>query len=76
MGGVGARPPGAPLQKTPGPEFQLADQSGGLDGKLARQYGINVLPTTFLLDKQGKVVSHTVQMSSIDDEIQKLLDEK
>lgn len=64
------------LQKTPGPEFQLADQHGGLDGKLAKQYGINVLPTTFLLDKQGKVVSATVQMSSLDDEIKKLLDAK
>jgi hypothetical protein len=64
------------LQKTPGPEIQLAAQPGGLDGILAQQFGINVLPTTFLLDKQGKVVSHTVQMSSIDDEIKKLLDEK
>jgi hypothetical protein len=64
------------LQKTPGPEIQLAAQPGGLDGLLANQYGINVLPSLFLLDQQGKVVSSTVQMSSLEDEIKKLLDGK
>jgi hypothetical protein len=47
-----------------------------LDGALATQYGINVLPHLFLIDREGKVVSHTLQMSSLEDEIKKLIDGK
>ena len=39
------------------------------------QYGIMVLPNVFLVGRDGKVVSHTVQMSELEDEIKKLMDE-
>jgi hypothetical protein len=41
---------------------------------LAVQYGVMVLPNLFLVGPNGKVVSHTVQMSGLDDEIKKLMD--
>jgi hypothetical protein len=31
-----------------------------------------VLPNMFLVGRDGKVVSHTIQMSSLEDEIRKL----
>jgi hypothetical protein len=48
-------------------------QSGGLDGKLATDYGIVVLPNLFLVGKDGKVVSRNVQINNLDDEVKKLL---
>ena len=47
--------------------------AGGLESKLAVDYGIMVLPNLFLVDKTGKVVSSTVQMTTLEDEIKKLL---
>jgi hypothetical protein len=49
-------------------------QTGGLESPLAVQYGVMVLPNLFLVGKDGKVVSHTVQMSTLDDEVKKLLE--
>jgi peroxiredoxin len=49
-------------------------QKGGLESPLATQYGIFVLPTTFVVDKDGKVVSSTVQVSELDKEVGKLLE--
>jgi hypothetical protein len=46
---------------------------GGLDSPLATQYGIMVLPNMFLVGKDGKVVSRTVQLANLEDEIKKLL---
>lgn len=60
------------LKKSPAPGTHLF-QEGGLDSPLAKQYGIAVLPSLFLVNKEGKVVSHTVQMSNLEDEIKKLL---
>ncbi len=48
--------------------------AAGLDDPLATNYGIMVLPNIFLVGKDGKVVSRTVQMNSLDDEIKKLTD--
>jgi hypothetical protein len=48
-------------------------QPGGLESPLARQYGIMVLPNLFLVGKDGKVVSRTVQMSNLEDEVKKLM---
>jgi peroxiredoxin len=59
------------VQKTQAPGTHLY-QPGGLDSPLAVQYGVMVLPNMFLVGKDGKVVSHTVQMSSLEDEIKKL----
>ena len=61
------------LQKNPAPGIHLFQQPSGLDGALAKQYGVNVLPQLFLVGPNGKVISHTVQMSSLEDELNKLL---
>lgn len=47
---------------------------GGLDGPLASQYGIMVLPHMFLVGKDGKVISRTLQMNTLEDEIKKATD--
>jgi TolA-binding protein len=46
-------------------------QPGGLDSPLAKQYGIMVLPNMFLVGPDGKVISRTVQMANLEDEINK-----
>ena len=48
-------------------------QTGGLEGKLATDYGIMVLPQVFLVGKDGKVVNRNVQVNALDEEIKKLL---
>lgn len=48
-------------------------EEGGMSGKLGENYGIMVLPTLFLVDKQGKIASRTVQMTTLEDELKKLL---
>jgi len=60
------------LQKNPAPGIQLRED-GGLSSPLAEPYGIQVLPTLFLVGKEGKVVSRTVQMNNLEDEVQKAL---
>lgn len=58
--GVNLDAPGAPIQqylqqhKVPWPH--IAEQ-GGLESRPAQEFGIITLPTMFLVDKQGKVVS-------------------
>ena len=68
---AGAALAAAPMQKTQAPGIHLY-QGGGLDSPMAVQYGVMVLPNMFLVGKDGKVVSHTVQMTSLEDEIKKL----
>jgi hypothetical protein len=50
--------------------------AGGLEDPLATSYGIMVLPNIFLVGKDGKVVSRTVQMNTLEDEIKKLVESK
>lgn len=64
-------PPLAGSAENP-PGMQIA-QAGGLESPLANQYGIVVLPTMFLIGPDGKVVSRTVQIATVEDEIKKLL---
>jgi hypothetical protein len=47
-------------------------QAGGLESPLATYYGIVALPNMFLVGKDGKVVSRTVQVGTLEDEIRKL----
>lgn len=47
--------------------------AGGLESPLATQYGIMVLPHLFLVDKDGKVLSPTIQVNNLEDELKKLL---
>jgi hypothetical protein len=61
------------LQRLPAPGIHLF-QAGGLESPLATQYGIMALPNLFLVDKDGKVLSRTVQqVSSLDEELKKVL---
>jgi thiol-disulfide isomerase/thioredoxin len=63
------------LQRSPAPGTHL-HQPGGLEGKLATDYGIMVLPQLFLLDRDGKVVNRNAQVGTLEDEIKKLLKTK
>jgi hypothetical protein len=61
------------LQRSPAPGVHLF-QPGGLESPLATQYGVMVLPNLFLVDKDGKVLSRTIQqVSSLEDEVKKRL---
>jgi hypothetical protein len=60
------------LARSPAPGTHL-HQAGSLESKLAMDYGIMVLPHLFLVGKDGKVVSRTVQIGNLEDEVKKLL---
>jgi thiol-disulfide isomerase/thioredoxin len=61
------------LKRSPVPGTHLF-KDGGLDNSpLAAQYGIMVLPNLFLLDKDGKVLSRTVQVATLEEELKKQL---
>lgn len=60
------------LARSPAPGVHL-HQPGGLEGKLATEYGVMVLPNLFLVGKDGKVASKSVQLSSLEEEVKKLL---
>ncbi len=60
------------LKRSPAPGVHM-HQPGGLEGKLATDYGVLVLPSLFLVGKDGKVVSHNVQVGTLDEEIKKLM---
>jgi thiol-disulfide isomerase/thioredoxin len=60
------------LQGKNAPTIHLHEQ-GGMASKLSESYGIQVLPTMFLIGKDGKVISHTVQITTVEDEIKKAL---
>ncbi len=65
-----AREAQAFLQQVPSTSVQLF-QPGGLDSPLATQYGVMVLPNLFLVDKEGKVISRTVQVGNLEEELKK-----
>jgi thiol-disulfide isomerase/thioredoxin len=48
-------------------------EPGALDSPLALQYGILALPTQFLVDADGKVVSRSIHVSQLEDELKKLI---
>ena len=48
-------------------------QPGALDSPLAVHYGVMVLPNLFLVGKEGKVVSRSVQVGGLEEEIKKML---
>jgi thiol-disulfide isomerase/thioredoxin len=64
------------LKQNPLTGTHLFQAPGGLDSPLAVQYGVMVLPNMFLVGKDGKVVSRTVQMGGLEDEVKKLVDVK
>ncbi|MBY0232217.1 MAG: redoxin domain-containing protein [Gemmataceae bacterium] len=46
---------------------------GGLESKLATQYGVMVLPGVFIVGKDGKVINKAAQMGTVEDEVKKAL---
>ncbi len=61
------------LGRTPLPGTHLF-QPGGLEGSpLALQYGIMGLPNLFLVGKDGKVLSRTVQVGTLDESVKQQL---
>ncbi|HJT79484.1 MAG TPA: thioredoxin-like domain-containing protein [Gemmataceae bacterium] len=61
------------LARSPLPGTHLF-QPGGLDSSpLALQYGIMGLPTLFLVGKDGKVLSRTVQVGTLDESVKQQL---
>jgi hypothetical protein len=60
------------LRRSPAPGTHLY-QTGGMEGKLATDYGVMVLPQMFLIGKDGKVVSKSAQINSVEDEVKKQL---
>jgi peroxiredoxin len=53
----------------PGPQLFA---EGGMTGKLGEQYGVQVLPTMYLI-KEGKVVNHNAQLTTVEDELKKMM---
>jgi thiol-disulfide isomerase/thioredoxin len=51
----------------------LYQQPGGLDSPLATSYGVMVLPNLFLVNAEGNVASHTVQIANLEEELKKLV---
>ena len=45
--------------------------TGGMNSALALQYGINGLPTAFLIGRDGRVVTRSMQMSDLETELKK-----
>jgi TolA-binding protein len=60
------------LGSSPGPGVQVF-QRGGIDGLWAKRHGILTAPTLVLVGRDGKVAKRTLEMSHLEDEVQKLL---
>ena len=52
-------------------------EGGGLEGRLAVEYGITSVPTMFLADAQGKVINRVIRTSAdLDRQLDKILPQK
>jgi hypothetical protein len=60
------------VQRSAAPGMHLF-QPGGLESPLATQYGVLVLPNLFLVDSEGKVISRTLQVTNLEDELKRRL---
>jgi hypothetical protein len=60
------------VSRSPAPGVHLY-QANGLEGKMATQYGVFVLPSVFIIGRDGKCLSKSAQISTIDEEIKKVL---
>jgi len=60
------------VKKTSAPGTHLY-QDGGMDSKYAVDYGVMMLPTLFLVGKDGKVVSRTLQVGNLEEDLKKQL---
>ncbi len=48
-------------------------EPGGLESRLANELGVLTLPTMFLIDKQGKVITRSISVGELDAELAKQL---
>ena len=60
------------VKRTSAPGVHL-HQPGGLESKLATDYGVMMLPNLFVLDREGKVVNRAAQVGALTDELKKLI---
>jgi hypothetical protein len=60
------------LRRNPTPGVHVY-QSGGLDGKLAADYGVMILPQLFLVGRDGKVLNRNLQLANLEEELKKQL---
>lgn len=65
------------LQANPLPQahhvYMPAREGGGLNSPLATYYGINGLPTLFLVGRDGRVINRTLQVNDLEDALKKAL---
>jgi tetratricopeptide (TPR) repeat protein len=52
--------------------FQATNNAAGLNSPLATQYGIHILPTIFVVGRDGRVTNNNLQISDIDAELKKV----
>jgi thiol-disulfide isomerase/thioredoxin len=55
------------------PHWPQLFEDGGLESRFAVSLGIQTLPTMYLIDKQGKVVSRNIRGEGLETELKKLL---
>jgi hypothetical protein len=60
------------VQKQAAPGTHLF-REGGMDSKYAVDYGVMMMPSLFLVGKDGKVVNRTLQVSNVEEEVKKQL---
>jgi thiol-disulfide isomerase/thioredoxin len=74
--GVNVDSPGAPIQEYI-QQYKVAwpsiHEEGGLQSGVAQQFGVITLPTTFLVDKTGKVVSSAASVDDLKKQVPELL---
>ena len=63
------------LQAKPIPWAQL-HEPGGLDSRLAEEFGVLALPTMFLVDKDGNVVDRNVSITDLERKLESLVEAK
>jgi thiol-disulfide isomerase/thioredoxin len=52
--------------------FQANNNAYGLSSPLATQYGIHILPTLFMVGRDGRVTSNSLQIGDIETELKKI----
>jgi hypothetical protein len=45
----------------------------GWDNSAARQYGLNSIPASFLIDPQGKIVAKNLRVAALDKKLSEVL---
>jgi hypothetical protein len=52
--------------------FHVTNKDVGLNGPLANQFGIHILPTIFVIGRDGRVTNNMVQIGDIETELKKV----